>query len=85
MLTWKAGLLSQLRSVDNVRDGQVVDVERLVVLLVALKLDRGELLEDRLVDGVKHETGQDAHKGEVGDRERQEQAQADDHRDDQNL
>ena len=39
----------------QVGDRQVVDVERLVVALVAVEVEVGVVLEDRLVGGVDHE------------------------------
>ena len=45
----------QFRIHRQVGDGQVVDVERLVVVLVVVEVEVGELLEDRLVGGVDDE------------------------------
>ena len=78
----RVGPVAHRRHVD---DGQVVDVERLVVGLVALERDGGELLEDALVDRVQDHARDGAHEGVVRDRERQEEARADDEDDDRPL
>jgi len=41
------------------RNGEVVDVEGFVVVLVAVEVEVGELLEDRLVGSVDDEREQD--------------------------
>ena len=65
----------------EVGDREVVDVERLVVGLVAVQRDGGELLEDALVDRVEDEAREESGHREVRDEQRQRQASAD-HEDD---
>ena len=57
----------------DVGDGQVVDVQRLVIALVALQRDARELLEDRLVHAVQDQRRQDAWQRVARDRERNEE------------
>ena len=67
----------------DVGDGQVVDVERLVIALVALQRQAGELLKDRLVSAVEQQRGHDAGQRISRDGERQEKAGRSDDPEDQ--
>ena len=66
----------------EVLDGKVVDVERLVVALVASEGKGGEGLKDRLVHAVDDQRGDARGQGVLGDRQRRQQARAND--DDEN-
>jgi hypothetical protein len=69
----------------EVGDREVVDVERLVVALVAGEVQVREVLEDRLVDPVQHEADEDRRQREVGDEERQQQPPRDDEPQDREI
>ena len=60
----------------EVGDGEVVDVQRLVVGLVAVQRDRGELLEDALVDRVEDQAREQGRHREVRDEQRQDRGGA---------
>ena len=65
--------------------GEVVDVEGLIVALVPLQIQVGELLEDRLISGVDDQGGQDSRERIAWDQEGHEEAGGDDNPEDQEV
>jgi hypothetical protein len=57
------------------RDRQIEDVEGLVVVLIAVEVQVGELLEDRLIGGVEDEGREDRGERESRDEERDDESQ----------
>jgi hypothetical protein len=76
-----AGPVPQRREVG---DGQVVDVHRLVVALIAGRVVP-ERLEDRLVDTVEHQRTEDRRHREAGNEQRHEEPGTDDNQEDGGL